>query len=611
MIDIIQLLPDSVANQIAAGEVIQRPASVVKELVENSIDAGATEIRIVVKDAGRTLIQVIDNGSGMSPTDARMAFERHATSKISSANDLFAIRTMGFRGEALASIAAVSDLELRTCRIGDELGTFIHIKGSEVLVQEPVACGRGSNLQVKNLFFNVPARRKFLKADSSELKYILLELQRVALPNPDLYFSLHHNQTLLYDLPTGNHRRRIVSVFGKTINQSLVPVEVTTSLLTVNGYVGQPQFARKTMGEQFFFVNKRYMRHGYFHKAVMQAFEKLIPADSFPSYFLFIDIDPSAIDINVHPTKTEIKFENENVVWQIINAAVRESLGKHNVVPSIDFDQEGSIEIPLPPKDFNAIVPPQLNINPDYNPFLEGQGLRSSGSRPFVPSAKGWERLFGEGQTSSRFFNRDETVTQPGLLPMQPTDEFSGTRTLQVKQKYLFTPVKSGLMVIDQKRAHERILYEKFLDILKSQSVASQQQLFPQTFELNAADAGLLTDILGDLASLGFDIREFGLNTFIINGLPGILDSGSPLSIVEKLLEEYKNSPVDARKKAKEQVALSLAKASALDYTTELKPEEASHLIDSLFACSTPNFSPDGKPILVIIPLDEIEKKFS
>ncbi len=611
MIDIIQLLPDSVANQIAAGEVIQRPASVVKELVENSIDAGATEIRIVVKDAGRTLIQVIDNGSGMSPTDARMAFERHATSKISSANDLFAIRTMGFRGEALASIAAVSDLELRTCRIGDELGTFIHIKGSEVLVQEPVACGRGSNLQVKNLFFNVPARRKFLKADSSELKYILLELQRVALPNPDLYFSLHHNQTLLYDLPTGNHRRRIVSVFGKTINQSLVPVEVTTSLLTMNGYVGQPQFARKTMGEQFFFVNKRYMRHGYFHKAVMQAFEKLIPADSFPSYFLFIDIDPSAIDINVHPTKTEIKFENENVVWQIINAAVRESLGKHNVVPSIDFDQEGSIEIPLPPKDFNAIVPPQLNINPDYNPFLEGQGLRSSGSRPFVPSAKGWERLFGEGQTSSRFFNRDETVTQPGLLPMQPTDEFSGTRTLQVKQKYLFTPVKSGLMVIDQKRAHERILYEKFLDILKSQSVASQQQLFPQTFELNAADAGLLTDILGDLASLGFDIREFGLNTFIINGLPGILDSGSPLSIVEKLLEEYKNSPVDARKKAKEQVALSLAKASALDYTTELKPEEASHLIDSLFACSTPNFSPDGKPILVIIPLDEIEKKFS
>ena len=612
MSDIIQLLPDSVANQIAAGEVIQRPASVVKELVENAIDAGATEIRIVVKDAGRTLIQVTDNGNGMSPTDARMAFERHATSKITSANDLFAIRTMGFRGEALASIAAVSEVEIRTRKPGDDLGTFIHINGSEILTQEPVACSTGTTILVKNLFFNVPARRKFLKAISSELKYILIELQRVALPNPDLAFSLHHNQSVLYDLPEGNHRKRIVSVFGKSINQSLIPVEVSTNLLSLNGYVGQPQYARKTMGEQFFFVNKRFMRHPYLHKAVMQAFEKLIPSDAFPSYFFFLDIDPAAIDINVHPTKTEIKFENENAVWQIINAAVRESLGKHNVVPSIDFDQEGSIDIPMPPKDFSTVTIPGFTVNPDYNPFNEGQGIRPDrnyGYRLENPVPKGWEKLFEGAQRGG--LPQSENEAHQTKLRMGRQDEFSAARTLQVKQKYLFTPVKSGLMVIDQKRAHERILYEKFLDVLKTQMVASQQQLFPQTFELNPADTALLNDILPDLGSLGFDIREFGLNTFIINGLPGILDTGSPLSIVEKLLEEYKNSPVDARRKAKEQIAQSLAKASALDYTIELKPEEASQLIDNLFACETPNYSPDGKPVLLIIPIDEIEKRFS
>lgn len=611
MSDIIQLLPDSVANQIAAGEVIQRPASVVKELVENAIDAGATEIRILVKDAGKTLIQVSDNGCGMSPTDARMAFERHATSKISSANDLFAIRTMGFRGEALASIAAISDLELRTRRLGDELGTYIHITGSEVVSQEPAACNPGSNFQVKNLFFNVPARRKFLKASSTELKQIIFEIQRISLPNPDLVFSFHHNQSSLYDLPGGNHRKRILALFGRSINHSLVPIEVSTNILTVNGYIGQPKFARKTMGEQFFFVNKRFMRHPYFHRAVMQAYEKLIPSDSFPSYFLYLEIDPASIDINVHPTKTEIKFENENAIWQIIHAAVRESLGKYNIVPSIDFDQEGSIDIPLPPKDKTMVFPPTFGINPDYNPFDTGQGMvteirrKSAGSNT---TSAGWEKLYTGFRNEPEPLLHDE---KQGKLGFGGDDELPGTKTLQVKQKYLFTPVKSGLMVIDQRRAHERILYEKFLDILKTESIASQQQLFPQTFELNAADTEVLKNILGDLATLGFDIREFGSNTFIINGLPGILDSGSPLAIVEKLLEEFKNSPADARKKAKEQVALSLAKASALNYITELKPEEVSHLIDSLFACSVPNYSPDGKRTLIIIPIDEIEKKFS
>ncbi|MBT3382607.1 MAG: DNA mismatch repair endonuclease MutL [Prolixibacteraceae bacterium] len=617
MSDIIQLLPDSVANQIAAGEVIQRPASVVKELVENALDAGATEIIIHIKDAGKTLVQISDNGCGMSPTDARMAFERHATSKISSASDLFCIRTMGFRGEALASIAAIADVELRTKKTEDEVGTLFHIIGSEVKTQEPVACNNGTSFMVKNLFFNVPARRKFLKANTTELKHIIYEIQRIAIPNPEIKFSLFHNNSPLYELPKSNYRKRIVDVFGKSISQNLVTVEEQTSLLNIFGFVGQPKYARKTMGEQFFFVNGRFMRHHYFHRAVMQAYEKLLPPETFPSYFLFIEIDPANIDINVHPTKTEIKFENDRAIWQIIHASVRESLGKHNVVPSIDFDQSGNINIPVPQKQGDNIIFPDIQINPEYNPFNEQKPETFGGSftKPSPSEKKNlerWEDLYEgtqlklkpEEQNTGDFYRNVDLDTQsPG--------QFSRKKVLQLKQRYILTPVKSGLMVIDQKRAHERILFEKFMEVLKSESVASQQQLFPQTIELNPADSALLENILPDLLSLGFDIREFGKNTFIINGTPGVLDVSSPELIVEKLLEEYKNSPVDARSKAKEQVAISLAKASALDYGSELKPEEIDHLIDNLFACSTPNFSPDGKRVLTIIPLGDIEKSFS
>ena len=617
MSDIIQLLPDSVANQIAAGEVIQRPASVVKELVENALDAGATEIIIHIKDAGKTLVQISDNGCGMSPTDARMAFERHATSKISSASDLFCIRTMGFRGEALASIAAIADVELRTKKTEDEVGTLFHIIGSEVKTQEPVACNNGTSFMVKNLFFNVPARRKFLKANTTELKHIIYEIQRIAIPNPEIKFSLFHNNSPLYELPKSNYRKRIVDVFGKSISQNLVTVEEQTSLLNIFGFVGQPKYARKTMGEQFFFVNGRFMRHHYFHRAVMQAYEKLLPPETFPSYFLFIEIDPANIDINVHPTKTEIKFENDRAIWQIIHASVRESLGKHNVVPSIDFDQSGNINIPVPQKQGDNIIFPDIQINPEYNPFNEQKPETFGGSftKPSPSEKKNlerWEDLYEgtqlklkpEEQNTGDFYRNVDLETQsPG--------QFSRKKVLQLKQRYILTPVKSGLMVIDQKRAHERILFEKFMEVLKSESVASQQQLFPQTIELNPADSALLENILPDLLSLGFDIREFGKNTFIINGTPGVLDVSSPELIVEKLLEEYKNSPVDARSKAKEQVAISLAKASALDYGSELKPEEIDHLIDNLFACSTPNFSPDGKRVLTIIPLGDIEKSFS
>ena len=615
MSDIIQLLPDSVANQIAAGEVIQRPASVVKELVENALDAGASEIVIHIKDAGKTLVQISDNGCGMSPTDARMAFERHATSKISSANDLFCIRTMGFRGEALASIAAIADVELKTKRMEDELGTLIHIIGSDVKTQEPVACSNGTSFSVKNLFFNVPARRKFLKANTTELKHIIYEIQRIALPNPDIKISFFHNNAPIYELPKTNHRKRVIDVFGKSTNQSLVTVDEDTSLVKIYGFVGQPKYARKTMGEQFFFVNGRYMRHPYFHKAVMQAYEKLLPPDTFPSYFLFMEINPADIDINVHPTKTEIKFENDRAIWQIVHASVRESLGKHNVVPSIDFDQSGSIEIPVHQKGREDISFPDIQINPDYNPFNESKPLPTGGSSSFKPdrtNVKHWEDLY-EG---AKVENEEESIVQINKgtsenLYAHSSDQFTGKRVLQLKQKYILTPVKSGLMIIDQKRAHERILFERFMDVLKSESVASQQQLFPQTIELNPADTEMLKNILSDLLSLGFDIREFGKNTFIINGTPGLLDVSSPEVIVEKLLEEYKNSPVDAHLKAKEQVALSLAKASAIEYGSELKPEEIDHLIDHLFACSTPNFSPDGKKIVTIIPTEDIEKSFS
>lgn len=617
MSDIIQLLPDSVANQIAAGEVIQRPASVVKELVENALDAGATEITIHIKDAGKTLIQISDNGCGMSPTDARMAFERHATSKIRSANDLFCIRTMGFRGEALASIAAIADVELRTKRIEDELGTLIHIVGSELKIQEPTGCNNGTNFMIKNLFFNVPARRKFLKANSTELKNVIWEIQRIALPNPEIKIQLFHNNAALYELPKANFRKRIVDLFGKGLNHSLVLVDEKTSIVNIYGFIGQPKYARKTVGEQFFFVNDRYMRHPYFHKAVMLAYEQLLPPNAYPSYFLFMDVDPADIDINVHPTKTEIKFENDSAIWQIIHASIRESLGKHNVVPSIDFDQSGSIDIPVPQKAGDNIVFPDIQINPEYNPFDEEKSKFSGGSYPKPLQSKKknlehWEDLY-EGtqlklkpeEPNDSFFKKNEDSYSHSV------EQFSGKKILQLKQKYILTPVKSGLMVIDQKRAHERILFEKFMVVLKSDSVASQQQLFPQTIELNPADSALLKSILEDLLSLGFDVREFGKNTFIINGTPGVLDVSSPELIVERLLEEYKNSPVDARSKAKEQIAISLAKASALDYGTELKQEEIDHLIDNLFACSTPNFSPDGKKVLTIIPTEDIEKSFS
>ncbi len=611
MADIIQLLPDSVANQIAAGEVIQRPASVVKELVENAIDAGATQVTVNIKDAGRTLIQIIDNGCGMSDTDARMSFERHATSKIRSANDIFAIRTMGFRGEALASIAAIADVELRTREHDKELGTYIHISGSHLVTQEPVNCDKGTNFQVKNLFFNVPARRKFLKSNQAELKHIINEIQRIALANPEIAISLHHNGSVVYDLNNTNKRVRIVSMFGKSINQNLIPVDTETTLVKISGFIGQPKYSRKTFGEQFFFVNKRFMKHPFFHKAIMQAYEKILPPDSIPSYFIYFDLDPADIDVNIHPTKTEIKFENESAIWQILHASVRESLGKFNVVPSIDFDQSGSIDIPMPLHHFDEVNIPEIKVDPTYNPFeTKAQAKSYSGSTYQQtsyekPTVTNWQSLY-KGLENNTGVNAEPPVDEPVQIKIE--EQQTTRSSVQFKNKYILTPVKSGLMVIDQKRAHERILYERLLHILDNHEVASQQQLFPETFELNASDATLLSSILPDLKALGFDIREFGGNTFIINGTPGVLNTSSPVEIIESLLEEYKNSALNLQEKARETVAASLSQASAIPYGQALKPGEINELIDNLFACQTPNFSPKGKKVLAIMPLDDFEK---
>jgi DNA mismatch repair protein MutL len=612
--DIIHLLPDSVANQIAAGEVIQRPASVIKELVENSIDAGATKISVQLKDSGRTSIQVTDNGKGMSPTDARMAFERHATSKIRQASDLFAIRTMGFRGEALASIASVAEVELKTRRESDEVGTFIHISGSEIIAQEVISCPVGTTFIVKNLFFNVPARRKFLKSNTTELRHIISEMQRVALASPEIAFSVYHNGAVIYDLPSANFRKRIVNMFGASMNQSLVPIQTETSLATIQGFIGQPKFARRTFGEQYFFVNGRYMKHPFFHKGVIQAYDKILPGDLIPSYFICLEVDPETIDINIHPTKTEIKFESESAIWQMLHASVREALGKFNVIPSIDFDQEGSFDIPLAPRTTDGLFQPTIQYDPTYNPFEEKSVTVKS--RGFYPENqnneyKDWQKLYGEVERELTFDLASTGNQQATIFPEEEKEQCKedSKRFIILKNRFILTPVKSGLMMIDQRRAHQRILFEQFLSIITNHEGVSQQMLFPQTIEVNSSDAALLRSMLEELNSIGFDIREFGPDTFILNGVPGVLGDNDPKGVIEMFIEEYKTSIFDIKEKARERLAFSLAMASSIDHGYQLSTEEASHLIDSLFACQSPNFSPTGKPVVEIIPFEEFEKR--
>jgi DNA mismatch repair protein MutL len=615
MPDIIQLLPDSVANQIAAGEVVQRPASAVKELIENAIDAGADKIQLILKDAGKALIQVIDNGCGMSLTDARMCFERHATSKIRKAEDLFAIRTMGFRGEAMASIAAIAQVELKTRRHEDELGTCICIEGSEVIKQEPCSANTGTSISIKNLFYNTPARRNFLKSNPVEMRHIIDEFQRVALANPGVFLTMHHDGQEVYHLPAASLKQRIIHLLGNNYNQRLVPVEEDTTIIRLNGYVGKPEFARKTRGEQFFFVNNRFIKDAYLNHAVLTAFEELLPDDAYPLYVLFIDIDPSKIDINVHPTKTEIKYQDEKAIYAIIRSAVKRSLGKYNITPTLDFDQENSIGHLITQKPFEEIVQPTIAFNPDFNPFAaekrperELPFLRDGGSpRQAIP--KNWDTLYEIARRDENLQHQmhEEKSTS---VNEQEISKSSEKQFFQVHNRFILSQIKSGFMLIHQQWAHERILYERYLQQLQNHSGVSQQSLFPQSVTLNSADFELLRELLPDIRALGFDIREFGKNTVVVEGIPADINNANEHELLEHLLEGFKNNLAILKLDKRDNLARSLARNAAIKTGVKLSMEEMNQLIDQLFACQMPNLALNGKPVITTFTLNELAERF-
>ena len=625
MSDIIRLLPDSVANQIAAGEVIQRPASVIKELVENAIDAGAQHIDVLVTDAGKSSIQVIDDGKGMSETDARLSFERHATSKIREAADLFALRTMGFRGEALASIAAVAQVELRTCVEGEELGTKLVIAGSKVESQEAISCPKGSNFCVKNLFFNVPARRKFLKSNQTELSNILTEFERIALVNPNVSFTLYHNDAELFNLPAIQLRQRIMGVFGKKINQDLLSLDVDTTMVRVSGFVGRPESARKKGARQYFFVNRRYMRHPYFHKAIMDAYEHLIPVGEQVSYFIYFDVDPGNIDVNIHPTKTEIKFENEQAIWQILAAAVKETLGKFNAVPSIDFDTEGMPDIPaFESSPYAGIQPPKTTYNPDYNPFNTSAVPPSSySSKP----SRDWEQLYEglEHHSSAQHIQKsypddgDYFTAASMEQPVTPTlydhseEAAMGEKSsqhYQFKGRFILTSVKSGLMIIDQQRAHIRILYDQYMEQITRRQGASQGMLFPDIVQFPVSEVPVLQEIMEDLSYLGFELTDLGGGSYAINGIPSGIEGLNPVELIQSMVHTAMEKGGKVKEEVQSNLALTLAKAAAIVPGQVLTNEEMNGLVDGLFAVATPNYTPDGKTVLSVLQEDELEKLF-
>jgi len=610
MSDVIHLLPDSVANQIAAGEVIQRPASVLKELVENAIDAGAGFIQVVVKDAGRTLIQVTDDGKGMSETDARMAFERHATSKIKDAQDLFSIRTMGFRGEALASIAAVAQVELRSRREEDELGTFVEIAGSRVFKQESVQCAKGTTFMVKNLFFNVPARRRFLKSDSVEKNHLFNEFYRIVLVHPDVEFSFFDGDEEVYHLPASNLKVRIDQVFGnvkRKLNQQLLSIETETNLVNVKGFIGRPEFAQKT-APQYFFVNGRYMRHPYFHKAVMLAYNQLIQSTENPSYFIYFEVDPQTIDINIHPTKTEIKFENEQALWSILSATVKEALGKFNVVPSIDFDREGVPDIPLH-RESEIISPPKTIFNPSYNPF---------GTSNYKRPQMEWESLYtgfeNEKSKPEKFDENSYEAPESQVIQskMNIEEEVTGGIYFQLKNRYIITSVKSGMLIIDQRRAHIRILFDQFMQEMQLKKGFSQQLLFPETWQLMPEDLLFFEQIKTDLHYVGFDFEKEESGSYKIKGIPAqIKGTESVIPLLSQMIEKVKTATGDAVAVIQERVALSLAVTAALPAGGQsLNNDEMTRLVEQLFACQAHNHTPDGKPVMSILTQEEIQKRF-
>ncbi|MBR4920361.1 MAG: DNA mismatch repair endonuclease MutL [Prevotella sp.] len=604
MKDVIQLLPDSVANQIAAGEVIQRPASVVKELVENAVDADAHSIQVLIVDAGRTSIQVIDDGKGMSETDARLAFERHATSKIRKADDLFALTTMGFRGEALPSIAAVSQVELRTRMKEEELGTCLTIIGSKVETQEPVNCPVGSNFKVENLFFNVPARRKFLKTNATELNNILTAFERIVLVYPEINFSLFSNGQELMNLKNGSLRQRIVDVFGKRISQDLLPIEVETSVCKITGFVGKPETARKKGAHNYFFVNGRFMKHAYFHKAVMQAFDRLIPVGTQIPYFIYFEVKPSDIDVNIHPTKTEIKFENEQAIWQILSAAVKDAIGRFCEVPQIDFDTEGRPDIPVFDSQHQVDMPTPA-YNPTYNPFKQH-------SERAQKKVDGWEHLYEnlphQRHSETDMFHLLSEEQDIEQYERRPLIEEKSPIHYQYKGCYIMTAVKSGLMIIDQYRADVRIRYERYLSQMKSQSSGSQRMLFPEVVQFPPSDAVALEKILPELSAMGFDLTDLGHHSYGINAIPAGLEGLNYVQLLTEMVSDTIEKGTGNLDDIHASLALSLARHAAIPQGQILSNEEMEGLVNDLFACSNVNYTPDGKTILCILPQREIEQ---
>ncbi|WP_028896862.1 DNA mismatch repair endonuclease MutL [Prevotella sp. HUN102] len=612
MSDIIQLLPDSVANQIAAGEVIQRPASVVKELVENAVDAGAKTINVLVVDAGRTSIQVIDDGKGMSETDARLSFERHATSKIRKADDLFALHTMGFRGEALASIAAVAQIELRTRQEGEEIGSLLTISGSRFVSQEACSCPIGSNFKIENLFFNVPARRKFLKSNTTELNNIITAFERIVLVYPDISFTLHSNGVELFNLRACGLRQRVVEVFGKRLNQDLLTVEVNTTLCKIYGYVGKPEAAKKKSPLQYFFVNGRFMKHPYFNKAVMNAFDRLLPVGEQVPYFLYFEVPAENIDVNIHPTKTEIKFENEQAVWQILMAGVKESIGKFNDIPSIDFDTEGRPDIPV--FSPNAISSsPKVNYNPQYNPFKETKHRENSLSNE-------WEHLYAgltDSQDTESFIDaapKEEAIifeSSESAKHSNSVIEEKSPAHYQYKGCYIMTAVKSGLMIIDQHRAHIRILYEEYIRMMVDKKAHTQKMLFPEMIQFPVADELTIQRILPEMQKMGFEMENLGGGSYSINGVPSGIEGLNVVSLINEMVASVKEGDLHISEELDKSLALSLARNAAIPQGQVLNNEEMEAVVNGLFSCDNVNYTPDGKPIIAIMEQNKIEGLFS
>lgn len=615
MSSIIQLLPDHVANQIAAGEVVQRPASVVKELLENAVDAKATDIKLIIKDAGKALVQVIDNGIGMSITDARLCFERHATSKIRQAEDLFSLHTKGFRGEALASIAAIAHVEMKTKQEQDELGNHIVIEGSKFVSQEPAVLPKGTSFAVKNLFYNIPARRNFLKSETVELRHVIDEFQRVALAHPNIYFTMYHNGSEMFNLPNSNFRQRIVNIFSGKTNEKLVPVQEETDILTIQGFVGKPEFAKKNRGEQFFFVNDRYIKSGYLHHAVMNAYDGLLPTGAQPSYFIYLQVPPNTIDINIHPTKTEIKFDDENALYAILRSTIKHSLGQFNVAPALDFDRDPNLDTPYEYQNKTADYP-TIQVDRSYNPFSEEQPVKSfSGGSSYKKTelTQSWESLYvGLKQDTvevEAFSFENEEVT--ASLFDEKEEEQTINRTYQIHKKYIISPIKSGMVIIDQSRAHQRVLYEQFLTNMTVHQASSQQLLFPLQLHFSNNEMKLIAELQPSLENTGFVFQSFETDAIHISGIP-VNTTESEVSIVlEQLLSDLEDGIPDSSFSQNDTIAKSMAKSLAVKTGIYLTEKEQENLVNNLFACKEPNVSPFQKPTFITMRVEDIDKKFA